>query len=314
MLVDTAVVLIFIFYVWVDYRRGFLRLSAELAGLVLAFILALKYYAALAEVLVVSVSFPPIAAKSIAFLIIWFMVQLVFYLAGRIVAFYTPTTIRRSAVNRYSGILPAAIKSVIFIAVLLLLLMVSPFNNNLKQAIDASVLGRVLTYTAVGTEEKLEILFSDTGQRLAFTINQNGEADKLNFTTTVLKIDAAAEERLLAKTNEERQKNNLSPLAVDPLIRNVARAHGRDMLLRGYFGHNSPDGRTLSDRLMAAKVTFSAAAENLALSPTVDLAHIGLMNSAKHRENILDGSFGRVGIGVLDAGANGLIVVEDFAN
>ena len=38
------------------------------------------------------------------------------------------------------------------------------------------------------------------------------------------------------------------------------------------------------------------------------------MNSEKHRENILDPSVTRVGIGVMDAGQYGMMVTQDFVN
>jgi len=45
-------------------------------------------------------------------------------------------------------------------------------------------------------------------------------------------------------------------------------------------------------------VSFRTAGENLALAPTVQIAHTGLMNSPGHRANILHSQFGRVGIGI----------------
>jgi uncharacterized protein YkwD len=61
-------------------------------------------------------------------------------------------------------------------------------------------------------------------------------------------------------------------------------------------------------------VRFLIAGENLALAPSVPLAHAGLMNSPGHRANILRRQFGRVGIGIMDGGAHGLIVTQKFRN
>jgi uncharacterized protein YkwD len=38
------------------------------------------------------------------------------------------------------------------------------------------------------------------------------------------------------------------------------------------------------------------------------------MHSPGHRANILRPQFGRLGIGVLDAGSHGLMVTQDFRN
>jgi uncharacterized protein YkwD len=94
----------------------------------------------------------------------------------------------------------------------------------------------------------------------------------------------------------------------------VARAHSRDMFARGYFSHVSPDGGKLSERIRQRELRYLLAGENLALAPTLPMAHQGLMNSPGHRANILRPHFGRLGIGVLDGGAHGLMVTQNFRN
>ncbi len=66
------------------------------------------------------------------------------------------------------------------------------------------------------------------------------------------------------------------------------------------------------DRLQEANVSFLAAGENLALAPTLSLAHEGLMNSPGHRENVLRPQFGRIGIGIMDGGQKGLMITQMF--
>jgi len=92
----------------------------------------------------------------------------------------------------------------------------------------------------------------------------------------------------------------------------VGRAHAADMLKRGYFSHYTPEGLSPFDRMEQAGITYLYAGENLAFSPNVTLAMQGLMNSPGHRENILSEHFGRVGIGVLDAGVYGEMFVQEF--
>jgi uncharacterized protein YkwD len=86
------------------------------------------------------------------------------------------------------------------------------------------------------------------------------------------------------------------------------------MLARGYFSHYSPEGKTALDRLRAQRIAFLIAGENLALAPTVTVAHTGLMHSPGHRANILRPQFGKVGIGILDAGRHGIMVTQNFSN
>ena len=94
----------------------------------------------------------------------------------------------------------------------------------------------------------------------------------------------------------------------------VARRHSVDMFARGYFAHDTPEGRDPFERMREANVRFLTAGENLALAPTVQVAHRGLMNSPGHRANILHSQFGRVGIGIMDGGIRGLMITQDFRN
>ncbi len=54
------------------------------------------------------------------------------------------------------------------------------------------------------------------------------------------------------------------------------------------------------------------AGENLAYASTLAEAHRGLMNSPSHRDAILNKSFGRIGIGVIDGGKSGLMISQEF--
>jgi len=119
---------------------------------------------------------------------------------------------------------------------------------------------------------------------------------------------------MLDLVNKERAAAGLHPLVADPELTEVARRHSADMFARGYFAHDTPEGLSPFDRMRAANVHFLTAGENLALAPTLSVAHNGLMNSPGHRENILRPQFGRVGIGILDGGMRGLMVSQEFRN
>ena len=137
---------------------------------------------------------------------------------------------------------------------------------------------------------------------------------ELGFTTTRVRTDAAAEEAMLRLINRERAQHGLKTLTLHKDARTVARAYSRRMLAEGYFSHRDNDGKTPFDRLRAGGVRYSAAGENLALAPTLALAHQGLMNSPGHRANILSRDYGKVGIGVIDAGRYGLMITQNFTD
>ena len=119
---------------------------------------------------------------------------------------------------------------------------------------------------------------------------------------------------MLALVNRERTSRGLVALEMDAELRLLARDHARDMFKRGYFSHVTPEGKDPFDRMRAANIIFGLAGENLALAPTLDMAHDGLMNSPGHRANILNGGFRKVGIGVLDGGIYGRMFVQEFTD
>lgn len=134
----------------------------------------------------------------------------------------------------------------------------------------------------------------------------------------VMSLDGPAEiqreeEDLVAAINAERTARGLSFLSLDPLLREAATAHCREMCRLNYFNHRSPvPGETSPvdrylDELHADGGKRPAAAlvgENIFFaSVTNDVynaayAHRKLMASPSHRDNILEPRFTKVGVGV----------------
>lgn len=311
--IDVLILVVFALFVIEGFRRGFLRTAGELIGLIIAFIFALKFYPVLEPVLKFLHTSSDYA-KSISFLIIWFVVQIIFLILGRFLSFYTPTKIKDSVVNHYFGLVPAACKGVVFVSVLLIIFMIIPALTGLKFTISHSLFGGYLVRQTAKIELQIETVFSGDANDGGLLTNdtQLEENSDLGFKTTDITIDADSESQMLAMLNLERAKAGLNPLAGDILIRNVSRAKSREMLIEGYFAHTAPNGENLLNRLNNADVSFVVAAENIALAPTIDLAEVGLMNSPKHKANILDPQFTKVGIGVIDAKEHGIMVTQIF--
>lgn len=314
--IDLILIAIFALYVAEDFRRGFLRLTAELIGFALALVLALKYFSLFGKLAQRVFHTEQNLSNIIAFVFIWIVVQIMIYIISKIISSHTPNYIRKSRMNLIFGLIPAFLKAGLFVAVLLMLGIVAPLSGNFKEAIQNSFFGRTIMQHTWRFELQMQSTFAPPN---AQTTNHRGEVlleeqDKLGFTTTNMNLDTVSEDQMLDRINQERYNNNLKPLVADPLLRNVARAYSRAMLLKGFFAHVTPEGITLFDRLLAAKVNYNEAAENLAYAPSIQLAHLGLMNSPKHRANILDPNFTRVGIGVIDAGEYGKMFTQEFAN
>ena len=138
------------------------------------------------------------------------------------------------------------------------------------------------------------------------------EGVRLSFSTNSYTFRPELEMKMLQLINAERNKSGSASLTLDTSLIKAARMHSIDMLARGYFSHNTPEGVDPFQRLHNLKINYRYAGENLALAPTLLNAHAGLMKSPGHRTNILNRSYGRAGIGVIDAGVYGLMITQEF--
>jgi len=104
---------------------------------------------------------------------------------------------------------------------------------------------------------------------------------------------------LLNLVNRERSRAGRGALVVDEGLSRIATAHTEDMAARGFFGHISPRGQSLTDRLRAAGLRASHAAENLARSASATEAHEAMVASPAHRAIMLSSAVTHVGIGTV---------------
>ena len=111
--------------------------------------------------------------------------------------------------------------------------------------------------------------------------------------------DSEFERQVLLLVNIERENHGIGPLVWDEALAAVARAHSIDMVQRGYFSHTCPDGVGPFDRMRNAGITYRTAGENIAAGyRTPEAVLEGWMNSPGHRDNILNESFTRLGVGL----------------
>jgi len=115
------------------------------------------------------------------------------------------------------------------------------------------------------------------------------------------------------RTNAERARHGLRALTVDARLAAAAQAHSVDMVQRGFFAHESPDGRQVWDRAVAAGYAYRKVAENIAAGQrTAEEVVRGWMGSPGHRANILDGDLTQIGVGRADGGSYGVYWTQVF--
>lgn len=314
-IVDIVLVLLVLLSVLNGYRRGFILGVLDLVGWILCLLAGLRFYQPVARWLVplVSVTW----AQPLAFVLIAVTTGLLVHLLGYVLLRRLSEDVHEQPVNQVLGLVPGLANGLITAAIVSALLLAIPFNASLhKQAGESAIVNRLAVYSAQ-LEAALHPVFGDAIARTLNLLTVRPDSDErvdLPFTVAGPRPRPDLEAKMLQLVNRERLAAGLKPLAPDPELTEVARKHSTDMFARGYFAHVTPEGRDPFDRIREANVTFLAAGENLALAPTVEVAHTGLMNSPGHRENILRSQFGRVGIGIMDGGIRGLMVTQNFRN
>ena len=106
-------------------------------------------------------------------------------------------------------------------------------------------------------------------------------------------------QQLLDRVNEERKRRRLGPLRPNRTLSSAAQTYADRMMREGFYGHVSPRGDTVLERVQASGYDPELTGENLASGqPTAEQAMDNWMASKGHRDNILEPSFQDVGFGV----------------
>jgi uncharacterized protein YkwD len=315
--IDGLLVVVVLISAWVGSRRGFIVAALHLLTLATSLLLAYLGYGYLAGWLKSQAPSIGVWSLPLSFVATFIICHLVLGAAAGAVINAVPPNLHAAGTNRVLGVMPGFATGLINATVLTLIVLTVPRSGSLSTlALDSAIADR-LSRPAQWLETKLAPIFDPAVQRTleALTVRPESRSSvQLHFKVASPKVRTDLEARMLEMVNAERAKQGLKPLAPDPQLAEVARAHSRDMFARGYFSHVTPAGKDPFDRMREGKVAFLTAGENLALAPTLPGAHQVLMNSPGHRANVLRPQFGRLGVGVLDGGSHGLIITQDFRN
>jgi uncharacterized protein YkwD len=314
--IDVLLWLVILLAIWSGWNRGFIMGSIDLGSWIGSAFIAFIGYQPFASFIESYVKAMGVWTAPIAFI---FLLVLSKILLASLLYWIFPNSrdVHQHTANRALGLLPGFITGIINAAIIAALLLAFPISNNITATTRNSSTANILAGKIEWLDEKLAPVFDGAVKK---SINNlvvhpaSNETVHLNFTVKSATPRQDLEIKMVELVNEERRKQGLSPLTVDPTLVGVGRAHSQDMFNRGYFSHYSLEGKTVSDRLKTAGVHFLLAGENLALAQTLTIAHNGLMESPGHRANILQPRYGKIGIGVLDGGIYGLMITQVFKN
>jgi uncharacterized protein YkwD len=316
-LIDLLLILLVLLSALYGWHRGFILGLLDLLRWIACLLLGIRYYQPVARGLGPMTGLPEVWWPPMAFMLVVILAGALIQILGYLLLRRLPVEVHRRRANRLLGILPGFVNGLITAAIAAPLLLALPLPEALRTSARESLVANRLTIISERLEMALTPIFDEPVRQTLnlLTVRPEPESEetlKLPYTVADSKPRPDLEAKMLELVNEERAKEGLKPLAPDPELREVARLHSIDMFRRGYFSHYTPEGGSPFDRMKEAGVSFRAAGENLALGPTLTIAHNGLMNSPGHRANILRPQFGRLGIGIMDGGARGLMISQEF--
>ncbi|WP_028330223.1 CAP domain-containing protein [Brachyspira alvinipulli] len=176
------------------------------------------------------------------------------------------------------------------------------FNQILKSSKNL-ILNKTFTHAAVG-------VYESNGRKywvMLYVASRNNDItrDKLNADKE--------RKRVVELANAARKDNGTSsPLILDPTLTEAAQKRAEELIK--LFSHTRPDGTQFLTVLKEYNVTYNTAGENIA-NGQVDADDVmkSWLNSPGHRANILNGKFGKIGVGVFEYN-NNLYWVQIFTN
>jgi len=153
---------------------------------------------------------------------------------------------------------------------------------------------------------------SSTNNSTSTTVDVNGLPTlPQNY---VISVQATAENKILELMNQKRIESGLQPLTMDNTLLQVARYKSNHMIQYNYFDHMTPEGTKWTDWLKAIGYQYTSTGENIAYN-TYDAVELfnQWWNSPGHRANMMNASYTKVGVGVLN-GNGKYMGTQEFSN
>ncbi|MGI8466901.1 MAG: CAP domain-containing protein [Pyrinomonadaceae bacterium] len=167
---------------------------------------------------------------------------------------------------------------------------------------DAEIV-REITAFAFKSENALAVSRPRISDGSSASAKNSPASAKLKFLPQNSTLISSLERRAFDLLNEKRIANNLSPLKWNEQMAQAARFHSENMARENYFSHTESNGSTVKERAaLFGERDWTAIGENIAfnrgISKPVEMACTQWLQSAGHRENIMDKAWNESGIGV----------------
>ncbi len=301
--------------------RGLVREVMDLAGLVMGAVVGVRFSAPAGEFVQGWSGLGPGTSRILGGVVIFLGIGI----AASIISHYLGRVMRLPGLNlsnRLGGSALAFAGGWVLATILISIAVVAPLPAEWQTRMAESELAAMLTNEHQPAQTAIKQFTGDRtlqsalnfdrligDQRVVLDPHETYEIDKAPADEVVR--DRQDERVMFDLVNVARRDAGVLPLEWSDQLAEIAAAYARDMAVRGFFSHISPEGESVSDRIEAAGVPYRIVGENLALAVTVEIAHEGLMESEGHRANIEHPEFRSLGIGIVET-PYGLVAVQVF--
>ena len=313
--IDLIIFIVVLYFIIQGVKFGFWIVLSNFLSFLGSLFISLRYYRPISGILENILPFPRSISNTLGFLLTAIITEVILGLLLGILVHKIPKKYSKNAFMKFLSIFPSLGEALIIISFILILIISLPITPKLKDDISSSSIGSELIKGAQEFEIRLKSIFGEAVEdSLTYMVIRPETEERiiLQAKPTKLEIDEKTEKEMLNLVNSERRSRGIKELRLLSEAVPVARDYAKDMWERRYFSHISLEGENVGDRLEKAGIKYFTVGENLALAPTLKTAHLELMNSERHRENILNQDFEKAAIGVIDNGIYGKMFVQIF--
>ena len=315
--IDLLIICFIIFLMWDNWNKGFLSNTVEFTIFLASFISAIIFYPIIAYLFIEYVAFPYGLANGVSLFILTVVFQELYTSASAVYIEEVPEKWPFSKLYNKFAFLPIVGQSIIITAFFSVVMLCLPISSRLKVALASSKIAPVLYSNVQKFENSLnKILPMRLGNTLIFlAVNPRlPENVKLHFTVNDLNWDEAYEQELFKLINKERIRMNFMPFVYDTALQTIARGHVSHLAKLGYLSNWDENGKNSTIRMNDAGISFLKSTEIVALSPDSSVTMLGIMTVDTYRLSLLSPNLVKSGIGVVDAGIYGRLVVIELTD
>jgi len=139
------------------------------------------------------------------------------------------------------------------------------------------------------------------------------KASSSSTATAAVTFNRRIENQVIKIVNQKRSEIGAKKLKKRTVLTEIARVRANQICNSSVLSHSNPDGSNVFDILANYGISFMAAGEDLAMGTASIMSAENIvnlwMNSSAHRNILLNGSYGRVGVGVIDSNGNRIVSI-----